>query len=70
MSTYQGALNAARKAAKARGIWCYVVIEFMADEYGPAEYDTASDYDLETFHAGATVVAEVGPDGSVISQGC
>ena len=57
----EAAYSAAKKAAKRARDWRYVVTE----GYGPDRvYGVASDYDLETFWNGATVVAAIGPDGN------
>lgn len=59
--TEQAARKAASAAAKRAGSWRYVV----AEGYGPDRiYDSASDYDLESFWQGAEVLAAYGPDGT------
>jgi len=55
--TQNQAYAAAAKRAKATQEWRYVVFE--------DGYHIASDFDLETFYAGAPVVAAFGPDGSI-----
>ena len=59
--TYKQAVTAAAIKAAKRHIWVHVVIEDM----GLDEYDTATDADLEGFHAGADPLVSFGPDGSI-----
>jgi hypothetical protein len=54
--TYTEAIQKAKRVAKAKAEWRYVVRE-------GSEYDTASEYDLETFFLGCEPVLAIGPDG-------
>ncbi|MGE0373521.1 MAG: hypothetical protein AB7Q01_16800 [Gammaproteobacteria bacterium] len=59
--TESQAYRCASKCARLAKNWRYVVQD--RDEFGDIAYAVASDFDLETFYAGASVVASFGPDG-------
>jgi len=54
------AIRAAKQNARTTGDSRFIVAE-------GGEYNVCAEYDLDTFYAGAPVLYEVEPDGSVLS---
>lgn len=63
MMTFDQALQAAQRRARKVHRWIYVVAEH--DECGGRTYETATEYEADTFYDGSPVVATFGPDGTM-----
>lgn len=56
--SYQSAIAKAKRLAIRKSEWVYVVCE-------SGEYDTATEWDLDSFYLGTEPIVAVGPDGQI-----
>lgn len=63
--TKQQAFSAARRIANRKEEMAYVVWSVEDTDQPGQHYQSASEWDLDTFYCGAEIVASVDPDGEI-----